>query len=308
MQTAHPVLAEVVRSGLVESIHRGSIVALDPTGEVSFQAGDVDFPIFPRSSNKPAQAVAMVRMGLELQGEQLALATASHSGETFHVTGARNVLASAGLDESALQNTPQWPLDEGARGEHIRRGLEKASIAANCSGKHAAMLATCVTNNWPIESYLDPAHPLQVGIRDTLAALAGEPITRTGVDGCGAPLFALSLLGLARVFRSVSLASPASPEGRVAHSIREYPEWVSGTTRAEADLIKEIPGLIAKTGAEGVHAAGLADGRAVAFKIDDGADRARPLIMQAALEKLGVDAPQTAGDSDPRVPTIHATL
>lgn len=308
MQTAHPVIAEVVRSGFVESVHRGSIVVLDSSGEFSFRTGDVDVPMFPRSSNKPAQAVAMVRMGLALRDEQLALATASHSGEPFHVDGARGILASVGLAESALQNTPQWPLDETARLTHIREGGDKSSVAANCSGKHAAMLATCVAAGWPTKNYLDPIHPLQEGIRHTVSELAGEPITHAGVDGCGAPLFGLSLIGLARSFRALSLAEPDSPEGHVAGAIRDFPEWVSGTSRTEARLIKAVAGLIAKTGAEGVHAAGLADGSAIAFKIDDGAERARPFVMQAALNKLGIETPEPVHDDDDRTPSIQATL
>jgi L-asparaginase II len=161
----------------------------------------------------------------------------------------------------------------------------------NCSGKHAAMLATCVANHWPTGSYRDPDHPLQVAVRRTVERLAGEQVGAVGVDGCGAPLFALSLTGLARAFAAIATAPAGSPEHRVATAIRRHPEWLGGTGRDVTRLVAGVPGLIAKDGAEGVYAAALPDGRAVALKIDDGASRARPPVMVAALRALGVDAP-----------------
>src|SRR5919112_98935 len=159
------VVAEIVRSGFVEGHHYGSVVALDAAGDVDWAVGAVDVPVLPRSSNKPVQALGMVRLGLDLPPELLALACASHSGEPFHVDGARRILASAGLDESALRTPPDYPLDDAAREEVIRAGGVKAPVLMNCSGKHAAMLATCVANGWDTASYLDPQHPLQQGIR-----------------------------------------------------------------------------------------------------------------------------------------------
>jgi len=287
----HELVAEVVRSGLVESVHYGSVVVLRPDGSVAFAVGDVDVPMYPRSSNKPIQAAAMARLGFAFDGELLALAAASHSGEDFHLKGAQQILAAADLDESALQNTPGWPLDSLAQLAYIRRGNEKSSLADNCSGKHAAMLVTCTLNGWPTETYRDPEHPLQRAIAATLAELAGEAVTHTGVDGCGAPLFALTLTGLARAFRALALAEPGSPERRVVDAIQVHPEWASGTTRDEAKLIRGVPGLFGKAGAEGVYAVGLDDGGAVTLKIADGQVRARPVVMAAALRRLGLDYP-----------------
>ncbi|NED99477.1 asparaginase [Phytoactinopolyspora halotolerans] len=291
MSTQTVVVAEVVRSGLIESRHHGSVVALDADGSVAFAAGVTDKPMYPRSANKPAQAAAMVRMGLEVDDESLALAAASHSGEDFHLKGVRRILADAGLDASMLQNTPDWPLDEQSRHASIRRGDEPSSLAANCSGKHAAMLATCMVNGWPTDGYLAPDHPLQVRIAATVGELAGERIAHTGVDGCGAPLFALTLTGLARMFRSMAVAVPGTAERRVVGAIQRYPEHVSGTRRDEATLIRAVPGLFGKGGAEAVYAVALDDGRAVAVKIDDGGGRARPVVMAAVLRVLGVSAP-----------------
>lgn len=285
------LVAEVVRSGLVESRHRGSVVALAADGSVAFAAGQVDVPMYPRSSNKPAQAAAMLRLGLPLDGELLALAAASHSGEPLHVDGVRRILAFGGLDESALRNTPGYPIDHTTMADYVRKGGEPSSLTADCSGKHAAMLLTCVVNSWPTESYLDPAHPLQVAIHDTVGTLAGAPVAHTGVDGCGAPLFAVPLTGLARMFRSLALAPSGTPDRRVVEAIQAHPEYTSGTTRDEAQLIRGLPGLFAKGGAEAVLAVALDDGRAVAVKIDDGGYRARMPVLVAALRRLGVDAP-----------------
>jgi L-asparaginase II len=276
---------------MVESRHHGSVVALGPDGTVVLAVGETDTAMYPRSANKPAQAAAMLRCGLPLDGELLALAAASHSGEDFHIMGARRILAAADLDEGLLQNVLGWPLDEIAMLAYARRGLEKSSIAADCSGKHAAMLVTCAVNGWNVGDYLTPEHPLQVAIHDTIEELAGEPVGPPGVDGCGAPLFAMTLTGLARTFRALALGPPVSAERQIVEAIRAHPQWTSGTLRDEARLIRSVPNLFAKAGAEGVYAAALDDGRAVAVKIADGSPRARPVVMAAALRRLGVDYP-----------------
>jgi L-asparaginase II len=283
----NPVIADVVRSGFVEGHHHGCVIALNADGLTAFSIGDVDSPIFPRSSNKPMQAAGMVRAGLDLSGELLALAASSHSGEQVHLDGVRSILASAGLSAGNLQTPPDLPLDEAAREAWLRAGHGREPIAMNCSGKHAGMLATCVANDWPTQTYLDPEHSLQRAIRATIEELAAEKIGAVGVDGCGAPLFALSLGGLARAFRDLVLADAESPEGRVAAAMRVYPFYVGGTGRDATLLMDGIPGLLAKDGAEGVFAAALADGRTVALKVEDGAARARAPVMVASLRVLG---------------------
>jgi L-asparaginase II len=285
--SAPVVVAEIVRSGFVEGHHYGSWVALAADGSVAASAGEVHAPVLPRSCNKPIQALGMLEAGLELDGELLALACASHSGETFHVEGVRRILAGAGLSEDALQTPPDYPLDEAARVHVIRSGGSKAPILMNCSGKHAAMLATCVANGWPIESYLDPDHPLQRAIAGTFAATTGEPVAAVAVDGCGAPLLSTSLVGLARAFSSLATATEG-PAARIATAIRSHPEHVSGTHRDELSLLRALPGAIAKAGAESCYAVALPDGRAFASKTDDGAPRARPVVMAALLERQGV--------------------
>jgi L-asparaginase II len=284
------VIAEVIRSGFGESRHRGSAVLLGPGGrDVVYRVGEVAAPMFPRSSNKPVQAAAMRACGLELDGELLALASASHSGEDFHVTGVRKILASAGLTEDALQCPPALPLDEDALWRFLGAGGRPDRVHMNCSGKHAAMLATCVTAGWPTETYRDPGHPLQREIKAALGRLAGETVAATGVDGCGAPLFAVSLTGLARAFGALVLAAPDSAERNVADAVRAHPAWTSGTNRSERALHEAVPGLLVKSGAEGVQAFALADGRAGAVKIEDGAPRAIPAVTVALLRLLGAD-------------------
>jgi L-asparaginase II len=149
------------------------------------------------------------------------------------------------------------------------------------------MLATCVVNGWDVRTYLDTDHPLQVAVAEVFAGLTGEPVDVVAVDGCGAPLLSTSLVGLARAFAALARAT-AGPEKRVADAIRTHPEFTSGTHRDEAALLHAVPGAVAKAGAESCYALGLADGRAVALKADDGAARVRPALMAAALERMGV--------------------
>jgi L-asparaginase II len=291
----NPVVAEVVRSGFAESRHRGAVAGLAADGRQVITVGRTDVPFLPRSANKPLQATAMLRCGLNLDGELLALAAASHSGEDFHVDGVRKILSGAGLSEDNLRCPAAWPMDTETAYRLIARGEPMSRIRMNCSGKHAAMLATCAANGWPTATYLDPGHPLQQAIRATIEELAGQRSTATTVDGCGAPLFAVTLAGLARAFRALVLARPGTPERRVADAMRAYPEWTSGTDRDERRLMNAVPGLLLKSGAEGVDAFALGDGhgvRAGAVKVDDGAARARTPVTVAALRQLGAVVPE----------------
>lgn len=286
-----PVLAEIVRSGFVEGRHRGSLVVLDADGAVTRALGDVASPCYPRSSNKPMQAAAALRAGAELSGERLALAAASHGGEPFHQELVATMLAEHGLSEEALGCPPDLPIDRPAMEAQLAAGRGATRIAMNCSGKHAGMLAACVRNGWPLESYLDPDHPVQRLIRESVEDATGERCAHTGVDGCGAPLLAVSLTGLARAFRGYVLAAPDTPERRVADAMRAHPEYVAGTRQVDTWLMRGLPGALSKAGAEGVQAVALPDGRALAFKLEDGAGRARGPITAAVLATLGVRGP-----------------
>jgi L-asparaginase II len=282
-------LAVTTRNGHAESVHYGAVVALESDGSVAFALGDAGAVVFPRSSTKPIQATAMVASGLSLPPRLLALVCASHDGRAEHLSTAKEILATAGLTEDALGNTADYPLDPDAQDAAIRAGGVKTALQMNCSGKHSGMLATCVHNGWDLESYLHVDHPLQQRITEMVPQLAGEEASFIGVDGCGAPAHALSLTGLARAFRSVALAPSSSAAGQVATAIRQHPEMLGGPTRDITLLIQGVPGLMGKDGAEGVFAIALPDGRAIALKISDGANRARPPVMKFALQALGVD-------------------
>lgn len=285
-------LVEVVRSGFVEGRHHGSFVALAADGGVTAAVGDVSGAVFPRSSNKPMQAAAMLASGLVLDdAADVAQIAASHFGEPFHVARVQALLDRGGLTQDALACPPDLPLAAEARAAVLRAGGGPERRYMNCSGKHAGMLLTCLTAGWPIENYVDPTHPLQVACRDAVERLAGERVTATGVDGCGATIFALSLTGLARAFLACVQSDPSTPERRVADAMRAFPEIMSGTGADDAKLMHAVPGLLTKGGAEGVAVAAVPGVGAVAVKIDDGADRARPPLLNAALRRLGVQGP-----------------
>jgi L-asparaginase II len=285
-------LAEVVRSGFVEGRHHGSVAVLDAGGSLVAGAGDAYGPIFPRSSNKPMQAVAMLRSGLRLADPaDLALVAASHDAEPSHVDRVRAMLASGGLSEADLRCPPDLPLSPSAREAVLRDGGGPSPVLMNCSGKHAGMLLTCLAAGWSIEDYLDPGHPLQKACLSTVEELAEEQVAAIGVDGCGAPVMAISLAGLARAFLALVSANPGTPPRTVADAMRAHPDLVSGPARDDARIMWGVSGLLSKVGAEGVLAVAVPDIGAVAVKIDDGAERARMPAMVPALRLLGVDAP-----------------
>jgi L-asparaginase II len=244
----------------------------------------------------------MLEAGLELDGELLAIAAGSHTAQSFHIDAVRKILAGAGLDEDALRTPAARPSDEAALARFYRDGAADAPVYFNCSGKHAAMLATSARNGWPTATYLEPEHPVQLAARAAVERLTGEPVRAVAVDGCGAPLFGFSLAGLARAFRACVLAEPDTPERRVADAMRAHPQYVSGDGALDALVMRAVPGLLAKAGAEAVYAAALPDGRALAFKIDDGAKRAVPAVLGEALRRLDVPASEVAGFG--RVPLL----
>jgi L-asparaginase II len=285
---ADPILVEVVRNGYVESVHRGRVAVTAADGRLLTSVGAEFAPMYPRSALKPLQAVGMLRAGLDLAGGHLALVCSSHSGEPKHLEGVREILALGELGESVLQTPADWPLDEAARETWIHSGQAKSSIAMNCSGKHAGMIRTAQLRGDDLANYLDPDHPVQLAIVQAVDELAHEQAQNLAVDGCGAPAYSLSLYALARAYGRLAAATDG-PEHTVAASIREHPELVSGTIRDESALIRAVPGLIAKSGAEATYAVGLPDGRGVAVKISDGSPRARAVAMAGVLQRLGFD-------------------
>lgn len=301
------VLAEVVRSGFVESRHHGSVVAVDSAGRVLLSGGSPEAPVFPRSAGKPMQAVAALRTGLVekfgVTDRHVAVIAASHSGEQLHLDLVRELLGRADVAEGDLGCPRGWPLDETMRRTLAARDVQPSRIFHNCSGKHAGMLAACVAAGWPKYGYTDTGHPLQVAVRGVIEEFAGETATSVGVDGCGAPVFATSLTSVARSFARLTAARPDTAEYDVAAAMRAHPELVGGTGRDVTDLMAAAPGLLAKDGAEGVYAAATASGVGIAIKIDDGAARARVPVLIAALLRLGAltESDELAALSTPAV-------
>ena len=284
--SAGETLAEITRSGVVESVHTGHLVILNSDGSVHLTKGDPTQLTYPRSTIKSIQTSAMIRSGLKLEPRLLALVSASHSGAAMHQKGALEILATVGLGEKDLQNAKDKPL-----GEIERRAWgnqEPTRLAMNCSGKHAGMLATCVAAGWPTANYLDPAHPLQVAIKNELENLAGEEVSLTSADGCGAPLFLISLNSLARAMRAITISTDPIHQS-VVQACRDFPEMVAGEKRLTTRLMREVSGLFMKEGAEGVEVATLADGRTIVFKISDGSIRPFDTLMVAALAEFGIN-------------------
>ena len=268
---------------------------LDAAGAVVLAAGAVDRPTLPRSSNKPVQATALLAAGWRPRSdEELAIGAGSHNGEDGHRELAAGMLAAAGLGPDDLGCPPALPQHEATKAAWLVEDRKPDRLAMNCSGKHAAMLAACVAAGWPTAGYLDREHPLQQAIEARLAEAAGEPVTAVVVDGCGAPQHALSPTGLARGVLGLVQASDGTPGRAVADAMRARPWFVAGTDREDTDLMRAVPGLLVKGGADGVHVAALPGRGAVALKLDDGGDRGRTPALCAGLVRLGVSADDLA--------------
>ncbi len=296
------LLTEVLRGGQVESRHQGSIAVCDAGGRLVASAGDPATPAFWRSSMKPIQAMALVESGaLEAFGlgeEALTLACASHNGEPFHVAVVDAMLAAAGLTPGHLgcgvhppfgdpKNTPAYEA-------MIARGERVDARHNNCSGKHAGMLVACRHRGLPLDSYLDPGHPHQARIRALVSAMSGTPpdALAPGVDGCSAPVYALTLSQMATAY--ARLANP--PAGlaptcrRIVKAMTGFPVLVHGTGGFDSDLMTAAGDrVLSKRGAEGVACmALLREGWGVAIKADDGAGRATPPAAVEVLRQLGI--------------------
>ncbi|MEJ2863434.1 asparaginase [Actinomycetospora flava] len=272
---------QVTRGDVVESEHRVSLVVLEPDGGIELSAGLVDAPVLARSALKPAQAVACLELGADLDDRELALAAGSHSGEPEHLALAAGMLARLGLGADALGCPPGRPL--GLAADRAWGTRDPDRLAMNCSGKHAAMLAACRAQGWREEGYLDPDHPLQRHVRATLERLAG-PVHGVTVDGCGAPAFATDLVAVARLGQHLA-------DHRVAAAMRAHPHLVAGTDRLDTALMTLLPGALSKVGAEGVLLTVLPDGAALALKVVDGGGRAVGPVLLEILERRGVAHP-----------------
>ncbi|MFM8999202.1 MAG: asparaginase [Actinomycetota bacterium] len=282
-------LVRTVRSGVVESIHLGSVVVADADGRVLAAVGDPDRLTFTRSCAKPIQAaVSASATTTPLPDDLLALSCGSHTGETAHVAGVRRILRRAGLGVAALACPPDRP-SRGADAKAVRRA---SPVFHNCSGKHAAMLLACVDAGWDPATYVAPRHPLQRRVLDAIRR-ASDAEPTIGVDGCGVPVHAIPLRSVATAFARLSapqrLGSLAAPVARATAAMVAHPFLVAGTGRSDTALMTAVPGLVTKVGAEGLHAATfLGTGIGVAVRIEDGADRAAAPALLEALVLAGL--------------------
>jgi len=273
-----------VRNGLPESFHDVSVFATDATGAELYRSGDTDRPLFYRSAVKPLQATVALETGLHLPPEHVAIACASHSGWPAHIAIVRRMLHVVGLDERALQCPAVWPLSQSAWDLQIRRGVRSAKrVFHNCSGKHAAMLAACVAQGWPIDSYLSPDHPLQQQIVEVVAEAADVRPEPVGVDGCGAPTLRGSVRGLAAAF--AQLSSNRRYE-RASSAIARFPSLVADNERADGKLARWWGGPV-KVGAEGQIGIGR-HGIGIAAKAEAGRSDVAVAAIIAAVSDLGL--------------------
>lgn len=288
-------LAVVERSGFIESRHIGSAVVMAADGTIVTELGDITTPIFARSTLKPFQALASMQSGVPLRGAQVAIACGSHVGSLDHMDVVEGMLKAAGVKETQLQCPEAWPEDETARTWLVRTERGKSRLAFNCSGKHAAFLWACTENGWDTHSYLEPNHPLQQRIRSVIEEYSEERIAHLGIDGCGAPVAAISLTGLARAFSRLAKApgdkNSNARAATIATSMLDYPWAVQGRGQANTVVMDEL-GILAKIGAEGVLVMATPQGVSVAIKVLDGNIRATTLVGLTLLAAAGaVDIP-----------------
>jgi L-asparaginase II len=285
---AGDVLAEVTRGGVVESLHLGHLIILNSDGSTYLSKGSPELSFYPRSAVKSLQASAMLKAGLTVSDEELAIVCASHSGNQIHIDLVTKMLADRGIPLSAMGNASDKPLGEK---EKITWGDKAGTqLTQNCSGKHAGMLITCQQNGWDLSTYLEMGHPLQIAIKNEIELLAGEKVSTSTYDGCGAPLFAISLTGLAKTF-STLVKSNDLVYKQIVTACTKYPELVAGEGRLTTRMMRSVPGLFMKEGAEGIQVCALSDGRVIAIKIIDGSWRPVAPIIMEVFKRWGVLMP-----------------
>jgi L-asparaginase II len=313
--SAHPVLAEALRGGLVESFHRGSLAIVDADGAVHTALGDIDRPIFPRSAVKVLQALPLVASGaaqaLGLSDEELALACASHGGEPRHAQAAASMLAKAGVDGDALECGAHWPYHEASARELAARGAQPSALHNNCSGKHAGFvclgcrLAGGREVGAFVRGYVRPEHAVMREVTATLQAATGFDLSRAtrGTDGCSIPTYAIPLRHLAHAFARVATGVGLSPDHaaaarRLRQAVARAPHMVAGSGRFDSRVMARLgERVFCKVGAEGVYCAALPEiGLGVALKMDDGnTARAAEVVMAAVIEaRLALDGEDAA--------------
>jgi L-asparaginase II len=276
--------ARAVRSGLTESYHEGAVAVIGIDGDLIYQSGDQNRPFFFRSAIKPVQAAISLESGADLTDEELAVACASHGGQPVHLALVRSILAGAGLQPEALRCPPEWPRSDTACDRLLREGVASpAPIMHNCSGKHAAALAACVASGWPLEGYLEPAHPYQQRVVEAVARLSGETPEPVGVDGCGFPTLRGSVVGLARIFAAVAADDRFARVRRAMHS---FPALTADAVFPEAAIASWVNG-VAKGGAMACAGVALTGRLGIGAKMWDASYPALWACLIEVLDRLG---------------------
>ncbi len=295
-------LAQLTRNNLVEARHRGRLILLGPDGEIQLALGDIHEPFYLRSAAKPLQAIGSMKAGAPLRGSQVAIACGSHSGTFEQMRAVQDVLTQGSTETNPLTPAnlalkPALPSDKQARTAMIQANLAHTPLAHPCSGKHAAFLWACTaklergdleegSQNWTLHNYLDPNHPLQRVITEEIEAFTGEPVAAIGVDGCGAPVHAVSLLGAARAYSTLGSAirnlGADARASTVATAMVDYPELIQAPGYPDTVLSEELDAIV-KSGAEGVLCIGLRSGASVVVKMSDGTHRAMYAVALRAL-------------------------
>jgi len=306
-------LVRVERGGVEEGIHLGHVAVVDAEGRVHASLGDPQHVTYFRSCAKPFQAIGSLGTGIaaryELGADHVAIMAASHNGEPRHVEIVRDLLRRGGIAESALQCGAHWPYYEPAATVARHEMDEPVAVFNNCSGKHAGMLAAARALDAPLDTYLDPAHPVQERIRGVIEAFTGCPpaVIHYGIDGCSAPNAAVPLAAMARSFAALLTSSDEIPT-TVAAAMTQHPFLIGGTGRFDTRLTEVTGGrLLAKSGAAGAHCTGDRRSRhGLAVKLDSGDGTWTAVAVMAALERLGwLDQGEREALSNFAMPTLR---
>lgn len=279
------LLGKVVRNGVVEAEHHGAVAVVDPDGNVVASMGDIDRRFYGRSSLKPFQSRAALDLGAQVGETGLAVACASHGGLPVHVEYVRQILEIVGLNEAALQTPPAWPMAEGEARRRVAAGMtDPRSIWHGCSGKHAAMLQACVASGFAVETYLEPNHPLQAHMRSRMAEALGHDLSEPAVDGCGAPVYEVSVRSLATGFARLG-TDPEYTE--IWMAMHRYPALVGDNPRID-QLAATMCEAAAKVGAEGLIGIAVRSRFGIAVKSWDGSYRGIEAGVIGTMEQLGL--------------------
>lgn len=278
------MLAARTRSGLVETVHDGAVAVVSADGALVASSGDIDQPFFLRSAAKPFQAFVSQQEGASLDPLEMALAAASHDGEPVHVALVEAMLQKVGLDVSDLQCPPGWPLSETATARYRQSGqVEMQRVWNNCSGKHAAWLRACRARDWPVESYLEPDHPMQLRVIDMVSDWGGFAVSPVGVDGCGAPVLRTTTRVMALLYARLATL-PLLKE--VFTAMHRYPALVSGKGNGDTEVATAL-NAVAKRGAAGCLGVAIEGRLGIAVKSWDGIQEIADTAMIATLDDLG---------------------